>query len=92
MGKYGVSYLKLLVFQYECWAGLRLLPEKTVPWTKRAERIVEVPTAPVSEEVFIRLGCQLIGSLFRGLDTLEKIILCGLGCHFNNLRHFGWLH
>ena len=59
-------------FLYECWAGHRLLPEKTVPWKKRAERIVEVPTAPVSEEVHIRLGCQFIGSLFRGLDTLEE--------------------
>ena len=72
MGKDGVSYLELLFFLYECWAGHRLLPEKTVPWTKRAERIVEVPTAPVSEEDLIRLGCQFIGSLFRGLDTLEE--------------------
>ena len=43
-----------------------------MPWKKRAERIVEVPTAPVSEEVHIRLGCQFIGSLFPGLDTLEE--------------------
>ncbi len=69
MGKFGVSYLELLVL-FEKWLGHRLLPEKTVPVTRRLGRPLYIGTPPVSEGVQIRLGCQFLGSLFRSLGNL----------------------
>ena len=53
MGKYGVSYLELLVL-FEHWVGHRLLPEKTVPVKYRADRSVSIGSSPISEGVQIR--------------------------------------
>ena len=48
MGKFGVSYLELLIL-FEKWLGHRLLPEKTVSVTRRLRRPICVGTPPVSE-------------------------------------------
>ena len=69
MGKFGVSYLELLIL-FENWLGHRLLPEKTVPVSRRLGRPIYVGTPPVSEGVQIRVGCQFLGSLFRSLGKL----------------------
>ena len=69
MGKFGVSYLELLIL-FETWMGHRLLPEKSIPSHRRSGRNIFVGAPPVSEGVQIRLGCQFIGSLFRSLSKL----------------------
>ena len=64
MGKFGVSYLEVLIL-VERWIGHRLLPEKTVPRSSRGGRAITPGSPPISDGVQIRLGCQFIGSLFR---------------------------
>ena len=94
MGKFGVSYLELLVL-FRKWLGHRLLPEKTAPVTRRLGRPIYIGTPPVSEGVQIRLGCQFLGSLFRSLGTLPgglgRFIPGSLGTHLCRLSHLGWL-
>ena len=65
----GVSFLELL-FPFEQWAGHRLLSEKVTRPHVRANRPILIPSAPVSEGVEIRHGCQFIRSLVRALSCL----------------------
>ena len=94
MGKFGVSYLELLIL-FEKWVGHRLLPEKTVPFKRRPGRPVYIGTPPVSKGVQIRLECQFLGSLFRSLGNLpgglSRFIPGSLGTHLCRLSHLGWL-
>ena len=94
MGKFGVSYLEVLIL-FERWIGHRLLLEKTVPSKSRPGRVIHVGTSPISDGVQIRLGCQFIGSLFRCLSKLPggfgRFIPGSLGPHLSRLGHLGWL-
>ena len=77
------------------WIGHRLLPEKTVPMNQLAGRKISAGYCPVSEGVQIRVGCKLVGSLFRSLaylpGDLARFIPCGVGTHLSRLRYLGWL-
>ena len=94
MGKFGVSYLEVLVL-FERSVGHRLLPEKAVPVKNRPGRVISSGTTPVSDGVQIRLGCQFIGSLFRSPGRLPgglgRFIPGSLGPHLCRLSHLGWL-
>ena len=74
MGKFGVSYLELLIL-FEKWLGHRLLPEKTIPVQRRLGRPICIGTPPVSEGVQIRLGCQFLDSLFRSLVSVGLFLV-----------------
>ena len=94
MGHHGVSYVELLIL-FEKWIGNRLLPEKTIPKSRRAGRPLCIGDTPVSDGVKIRTGCQLLGSKLRSLATLpgglHRFLPCSLGAHLSRLRHVGWL-
>ena len=94
MGKFGVSFLEVLIL-LESWMGHRLLPEKSVPVSNRPGRCVQIGTSPVSEGVQIRVGCQFVGSMFRSLSKLpgglSRFIPGSQGPQLSRLRHLGWL-
>ena len=69
MGHFGVSFLEILIL-FEQWAGHRLLSEKVTRPHTRPDRPILIPSAPVSEGVEIRQGCQFVSSL---LTTLSKL-------------------
>ena len=50
MGKFGISYLEVLIL-FERWVGHRLLPEKMVPTCTRAGRTLSLPSSPISDGV-----------------------------------------
>ena len=94
MGKFRVSYLEILVL-FEQWVVRRLLPEKAVPKKNRPGRNLFLGTSTVSEGVRIRIACQFVGNIFRGLvqppGGLHRFVPGKLGPHLRRLRHFGWL-
>ena len=94
MGHHGVSYVELLIL-FERWIGHRLLPEKTIPKSRRAGRHLCVGDSPVSDGVKIRSGCLFIGSMLRSLATipggLHRFFPCSLGTQLSRLRYVGWL-
>ena len=84
-GHFGISFLELLIL-LEQWAGHRLLV--------RANRLILIPSVPVSEGIEIRQGCQFVSSLVRALAKLPgglgRFLPCQLGSHMSRLRHLGW--
>ena len=92
MGRFGVSYLEVLIL-FEQWVGHRLWPEKTVPIRNRSGWKVILGSPPISEGVGLRVGCQFTGSLFRSLSMLpgglRRFTPGGLGPHLSRLRHLG---
>ena len=95
LGHFGISFLEILIL-FEQWAGHRLLSEKVTKPHVRANRPILIPSAPVSEGVEIRHGCQFISSLVRALTKLlgglGRFLPRGIGPHMSGLRHLGWNH
>ena len=92
MGHFGVSFLELLIL-FEQWAGHRLLSKKVTRPHARANRLIFLPSVPVSEGIEIRHGCQFISSLVRALAKLPggigRFLPCRVGSHMSRLRHLG---
>ena len=93
-GHFGISFLELSIL-FEQWAGHRLLSEKVTRPRIRADRLILIPSIPVSEGIEIRHGCQFISSLVRALSTklpggLGRFLPCRVGSHMSRLRHLGW--
>ena len=69
MGHFGVSFSELLIL-FEQWVGHRLLSEKVTGPHVRANRPILIPSAPVSEGVENRQGCQFVSTLVRPFSKL----------------------
>ena len=76
------------------WAGHKLLSEKVTRPHFRPNRPILIPSAPVSEGVELRQGCQFISSLVRALAKLPGglggFLPCSTGHHMSRLRHLVW--
>ena len=70
-----------------------MLSEKVTRPHVQANRLVLIPSVPVSEGIEIRHGCQFLSSLVRALAKLPVglgwFLPCGLGSHVSRLRHLG---
>ena len=88
LGHFGISFLELLIL-FEQWAGHRLLSEKVTRQHVRANRLISIPSVPVSEGIEIRHGCQFISSLVRALTKLPgglgRFLPCRVGSHMSTL-------
>ena len=86
-------FLELLIL-FEQWAGHRLLSEKVTRPHVRADRLILIPSVPVSEGIEIRHGCEFLSGLVRALAKLPgglgRFLLCRIGSHMSRLRHLGW--
>ena len=58
-----------MLILFEQWAGHRLLSEKVTRPHIRPNRPILIPSAPVSEGVEIRHGCQFVSSLVRACPS-----------------------
>ena len=93
LGKFGISYLELLLM-FEVFAGHRLLTEKTVRSHLRPRRPLVFSGFPVCLGQEIRHGCQFLHSLIRALGHLpgglSRFIPCQPSAHHARLSHLGW--
>ena len=94
LGKFGISYLELLLM-FEVFTGHRLLTEKTVRTHLRPRRpLFFFSVFPVGIGQEIRNGCQFLHSLFRALSHLPgglaRFIPCQPSAHHARLSHLGW--
>ena len=71
-----------------------VLSEKVIRPHIRPNRPILIPSAPVSEGIEIRQGCQFISSLVRALAKLpgglDRFLPCSIGPHMSRLRYLGW--
>ena len=71
-----------------------MLSEKVTRPHIRPYRPILIPSAPVSEGVEIRQGCQFVSSLVRAPSKLPggigRFLPCGIGPHMSRLRHLVW--
>ena len=76
-----MSHLEILLF--ESWMGHWLLSEKVTRTELRPDRPILLPSAPASEGIEIRRGCQFMSGLFRALGKLVgglgRFIPCSIG-------------
>ena len=70
------------------------MPEKVLPYYRRAGRPISVSAVPVGPGIDIWRSCRFIGSIFRFLDRLpgglRRFVPCGIGANHCRLRHVGW--
>ena len=82
LGHFGVSFFELLIL-CEQWAGHRLLGEKVTGPHVRTNRLILIPSVPVSKGIEIRRGCQFLSSLVSALAKLPggigRFLPCQVG-------------
>ena len=85
--------MELLILS-EKGAARRLLSEKVTGLHVRANRLILIPSVPMSEGIEIRHGCQFLSGLVRALAKLPgglgRFLPCRIGSHMSRLRHLGW--
>ena len=64
----GVSFVEVLIFFFELWAGERLVLEKAVFRYRRPWRPISVSAVPFGPGTDIWRSCMFIGALFRSLS------------------------